>query len=83
MLKNTEMHIEINGYTDNTGDENFNKILSLDRANAVAQYLIAQKINPERIETRGWGSLNPIANNATQEGRNKNRRVEIRITKLK
>jgi outer membrane protein OmpA-like peptidoglycan-associated protein len=83
MEKNPGMYVEINGHTDNTGDESFNKILSLDRANAVAQYLIAQKINPERIITKGWGSAKPVADNATQEGRDKNRRVEIKITKLK
>jgi outer membrane protein OmpA-like peptidoglycan-associated protein len=83
MQKNPKIHIEINGYTDNTGDENFNKILSLDRANAVAQYLIDRNINSERIIIKGWGSANPVADNATQEGRDKNRRVEIKITKLK
>ncbi len=71
--------IFIAGHTDNKGPEPFNKKLSLDRANSVATYLVAQGIDSKRIKTAGFGSSVPIGDNATNMGRAKNRRVEIKI----
>lgn len=77
--------IEIGGYTDSKGNSRHNLILSKQRANAVAKYLISKKINKNRITVVGYGEKNPIApNNNTdgtdnREGRAKNRRTEIMI----
>ncbi|HEB77344.1 MAG TPA: cell envelope biogenesis protein OmpA [Methylothermaceae bacterium] len=74
-----ETLIEVTGHTDSTGSEEYNLQLSQQRANSVAQYLIAQGIAPNRILAKGMGESMPIAPNDTPEGRAANRRVEIRI----
>lgn len=73
--------IYIAGHTDNVGKKNFNIKLSKDRAKAVREYLLANKINKNRIKIEGFGEARPIASNDTPEGRQKNRRVEFRIIK--
>ncbi|HBX50171.1 MAG: hypothetical protein A2309_11755 [Bacteroidetes bacterium RIFOXYB2_FULL_35_7] len=75
------MHIEIEGHTDNTGTEAFNLKLSLDRANAVASYLQSKKIKKKRMTIKGYGDKKPVADNSTEEGRYKNRRVNFTILK--
>jgi len=72
--------ILIEGHTDNVGTDTFNEKLSLDRADAVKNYLINKGINPKRIETIGFGKRKPIASNNTEFGRRLNRRTEIIIT---
>ena len=69
----------IGGHTDSMSDEKPNQILSLSRAKAVANYLIKQGVNAGRIKTIGYGESQPIADNETQEGRAKNRRIEFII----
>ena len=69
--------VQIIGYTDNTGSAAYNNTLSLQRANAVSNYLRLQGVSADRIITDGAGSKNPIASNATASGREQNRRVEI------
>lgn len=71
--------IEITGNTDSRGTAEFNDQLSKDRAKAVADALIADGVNPNRILTRGAGASNPVATNATPEGRQQNRRVDLTI----
>ena len=73
------LNITITGHTDNTGDENFNRKLSKDRAKAVAEYIVAHGISSNRIAHNGMGSSLPIFGNETEEGRRRNRRVEILI----
>jgi len=73
--------IEISGHTDNVGIESKNKLLSEDRAKAVADYLILQGIAKERITFAGYGSTKPIADNTTDEGKAINRRVEFKLVK--
>lgn len=75
--------IEVTGHTDSVGSDAFNQKLSEDRANAVAQYLGAQGVQRERMETVGAGKRYPIADNSTDAGRAKNRRVEIRLIPLR
>jgi outer membrane protein OmpA-like peptidoglycan-associated protein len=70
----------ISGHTDNTGKESHNLKLSKDRAQAVAVYLMKNNIEEDRISFVGWGSSKPIAENGTEEGKRKNRRVEILIS---
>lgn len=79
LKKNTTYKITINGYTDNLGREEENKNLSKARAEIVADYLIKNNINKNRISSNGFGSLNPIATNSTTEGKKRNRRVECII----
>lgn len=79
MVDNPEMRIEISGHTDNTGSAAVNTKLSLDRATAVTQYLLGKGIKAARIETKGYGSSQPVESNDTLTGRAANRRVEFKI----
>lgn len=79
MQDNPNMKIEVSGHTDKTGSEAVNFRLSEARAKAVVDFLIKQGINSDRMEYRGYGSLQPIADNTTPEGRQQNRRVEFKI----
>lgn len=79
MNKYPETKIQVSGYTDNTGNPNSNLNLSLQRAQSVANYLSAQGVSPSRISSIGYGDRNPVASNATSEGKALNRRVEIKI----
>ena len=71
--------VTINGYTDSSGNEAKNKKLSSSRAFAVRQALIRAGLKPSQVRAYGLGSINPIANNDTLEGRAKNRRIEAVI----
>lgn len=71
------MNVQITGHTDSQGSDAINNPLSKDRADAVRDYLVAQGVPATRISTVGRGEHQPIADNATAEGRAKNRRVEI------
>lgn len=71
--------IEVAGHTDSTGDAAFNQQLSEERARAVGNYLIQQGVLPARIYTVGYGETRPVADNATPQGRQANRRVEMVI----
>jgi outer membrane protein OmpA-like peptidoglycan-associated protein len=79
LLLHSERSVRISGHTDNTGREAHNLTLSKQRADVVAEYLVSNGININRIETSGLGSTKPIAENTTEEGRKKNRRVELLI----
>ncbi len=67
------------GHTDTSGDANYNKTLSLKRANSVANYLISTGMEEDKIRVIGRGSEEPVASNKTHEGRTKNRRVDILV----
>ena len=69
--------VSIVGHTDSTGTQAINNPLSVERAQSVRDYLVARGIPPTRIETSGRGDREPLADNATESGRAKNRRVEI------
>jgi outer membrane protein OmpA-like peptidoglycan-associated protein len=79
MQDNALMKIEISGHTDKTGSEPLNFKLSGARAKAVLDYLVKKGIDQSRMEYKGFGSLQPISDNATPQGRAKNRRVEFKI----
>ena len=78
--KNPKLEIQINGHTDATGNEATNLKLSEARAKAVFDYLLEKGISNE-IDFKGYGSQSPIADNKTEEGRRKNRRVEFVVVK--
>jgi outer membrane protein OmpA-like peptidoglycan-associated protein len=67
----------VEGHTDSVGSEGFNDQLSRDRAAAVKTYLIAQGVPAERLATMGHGESDPVAPNETDDGRQRNRRVEL------
>jgi hypothetical protein len=78
--KYPDAKIELDGYTDNTGTEAYNRLLSEKRAQTVKQYLIREAaVEPSRISTVGLGDSSPVGDNQTAEGRFENRRVEILI----
>jgi outer membrane protein OmpA-like peptidoglycan-associated protein len=74
--------VEVAGHTDSTGPAEYNQALSERRANTVAQYLEGQGLPSDRVVTIGAGETRPVANNATPEGRQANRRVELTLTPL-
>jgi outer membrane protein OmpA-like peptidoglycan-associated protein len=73
------LRIEVQAHSDNSGDAAYNQYLSEERANSVRDYLIAKGIAPDRIEAKGYGESQPIADNDTREGRAANRRVELKV----
>ena len=79
LQQNSLMAIEIRGHTDNVGGKNSNLLLSERRAKAIADYLISKGIDKNRLVNKGMGDTMPIASNQTEEGREKNRRVEFLI----
>lgn len=79
MLNKKSLEIEISGHTDNVGNDEYNLKLSEDRANAVKNYLVVKGIENSRVKTIGYGPSQPIATNDTEEGRQKNRRISVKI----
>ena len=71
--------IEIGGHTDNVGNDTDNLKLSQNRAESIRQYLIKKGISASRVTAKGYGASQPVADNATDEGRQKNRRTEVKI----
>ena len=76
-----DVHIELSGHTDNAGEEEVLLSLSKNRAEAVKTYLVEAGIDETRIVTAGYGSSKAIASNDTQEGKDQNKRTEIKIIK--
>lgn len=72
--------IDVTGHTDSTGSDAINQPLSEQRAAAVADYLQYQTVQRQRMATKGYGAQFPVADNTSEDGRAKNRRVEIRLT---
>ncbi|MFH5833449.1 OmpA family protein [Halalkalibaculum sp. DA3122] len=79
MLEDSALRLIIRGHTDNVGDDNQNLKLSVDRANAVKDYLVSQGVESSRIFAFGYGETRPVASNETEEGRRQNRRVELEL----
>ena len=79
LKENPRLKVEIGGHTDNSGSETYNLQLSQRRAQAVYNYLISNGIAQDRLHPTGYGAAKPIATNETEEGRQKNRRIEFKI----
>lgn len=74
-----DIKIEIAGHTDNIGKDSDNLELSRQRAEAIRNYLVRKGIQPARLQAKGYGATQPVADNETEEGRQLNRRTEVRI----
>ena len=74
--------IDVYGHTDSTGSDSFNQSLSERRAQTVANYMTSRGVNSARIRWQGFGEALPVADNSTDYGRQRNRRVEIKIIPL-
>jgi outer membrane protein OmpA-like peptidoglycan-associated protein len=79
LILHPERFVKISGHSDNTGSRTHNFTLSKKRADVVAEYLVNNGVDIDRVETVGLGSEKPLVENATEEGRMKNRRVELLI----
>ncbi|MFN0034992.1 MAG: OmpA family protein [Saprospiraceae bacterium] len=78
LAENPTLKIQINGHTDNVGDDAFNQNLSEARAKAVHDYLLSKSVSSERLRFKGFGETKPIVgSNDTPEGRTRNRRTEF------
>ncbi len=75
-----QVQVRIGGYTDNTGDPAANLRLSQQRADNVMGEITRLGVDPSRMSAKGYGEENPIADNSTEEGRQKNRRISLRVT---
>ena len=81
MVENPTVKIEVSGHTDNVGNKDALMKLSQDRVLAVKAYLEKKGIKKDRVDGKGYGATQPIAPNSTEENRQRNRRVEFKITK--
>ena len=78
MKQNSDVSIDVRGYTDSTGSDAINQPLSVNRAQSVANYLTQNGVKYSQMKNvNGYGSSNPVASNETAEGRQQNRRVEV------
>jgi outer membrane protein OmpA-like peptidoglycan-associated protein len=83
LLNNKSIKMEISGHTDNVGEKTYNQTLSENRARAVVEYLVQKGIEAPRLTSAGFGDKNPVAQNTTEEGKQLNRRVEFKVTKMR
>lgn len=82
LAKYPQIAIEIHGHTDNTGTNEHNDLLSVNRARSVVNYLSSREIAKTRLKARGFGKRRPVAANETEEGRKQNRRVEMKFKEV-
>jgi outer membrane protein OmpA-like peptidoglycan-associated protein len=80
LLAYPNLKVQVEGYTDNVGGEQYNLTLSQQRGDAVRAYLVSQGVSPDNITATGYGMSNPIADNATSAGRAQNRRVQMVVS---
>lgn len=79
LILHPERSVKVSGHTDNSGSKEYNLTLSKKRADVVAEYLVNNGVDINRVETFGFGSAKPLVVNTTDEDRKKNRRVELLI----
>jgi outer membrane protein OmpA-like peptidoglycan-associated protein/outer membrane protein W len=80
LLARTDIMVELDGHTDSKGSDEYNQKLSERRSASVKQYLVGRGIDAGRMTTMGFGESQPVQDNATDEGREYNRRVELKVT---
>jgi OOP family OmpA-OmpF porin len=79
LRENSEVRVEIAGHTDSDGSAAYNQDLSRRRAESVRSYLVQKGISASRLTTVGYGESQPVASNATADGKAQNRRIEFRV----
>ncbi|MBI2968562.1 MAG: DUF2914 domain-containing protein [Bacteroidetes bacterium] len=82
LKKNSSLYLEVSGHTDSTGKESFNLVLSEKRGQSVVRYFTGRGLAGSRFTVKGFGESRPVADNGSEEGRKKNRRVELSITDI-
>jgi outer membrane protein OmpA-like peptidoglycan-associated protein len=80
VLAYPDLKLDVEGHTDSIGSDDYNQKLSEERANTVRGYLVSQGLKPDNISSVGLGKANPVADNATSQGRQRNRRVEMVVS---
>jgi outer membrane protein OmpA-like peptidoglycan-associated protein len=80
LLAYPNLKLQVEGYTDNIGTDEYNQKLSEQRADAVREFLVAQSVADANITAQGYGKSNPIADNSSNSGRAQNRRVELVVS---
>jgi outer membrane protein OmpA-like peptidoglycan-associated protein len=80
LLAHPDIKLQVEGYTDSVGSDEFNQKLSEQRADSVRDYLVSQGIAADSITAKGFGKANPVASNDDAKGRQQNRRVEIVVS---
>ncbi len=80
LLAYPDLKVQVEGYTDNVGSEQYNQKLSEERAGAVRDYLVQQGVPAANVTATGYGEANPVADNSTAAGRAKNRRVQMVVS---
>jgi outer membrane protein OmpA-like peptidoglycan-associated protein len=80
LLTYPNLKVQVEGYTDNIGSDEYNLKLSQERATAVQAFLIAQGVQPGNVTAEGYGKADPVADNATNAGRTQNRRVAMVVS---
>jgi OOP family OmpA-OmpF porin len=80
LMRNPTIKVEVAGHTDSVGEVDYNEGLSARRAATVRDFLISQGVSPARMTSRGYGEMQPVADNTTDEGKAANRRVVLRVT---
>lgn len=83
LKRNPQLNVTIYGHSDNEGDAKYNKLLSLNRAKSVGEFLLDNGLTFDRIKWQGYGDAIPLATNSSETGRLKNRRVEFVVSKNK
>ncbi|MEO0998587.1 MAG: OmpA family protein, partial [Pseudomonadota bacterium] len=79
LVKNSDLVIEVAGHTDSDGTAEYNESLSERRARTVMNFLIENGANEANLTVRGYGEVQPVADNTTAAGKAQNRRVELRV----
>jgi outer membrane protein OmpA-like peptidoglycan-associated protein len=80
LLAYPNLKVQVEGYTDNVGGDQYNLTLSQQRADGVRAYLVSQGVSPDNITATGYGMSNPVADNSTAAGRAQNRRVNLVVS---
>jgi outer membrane protein OmpA-like peptidoglycan-associated protein len=80
LLAYPDLKVQVEGYTDNIGGDQYNLTLSQQRGDAVRAYLVSQGVSPNNITATGYGMSNPVADNSTAAGRAQNRRVNLVVS---
>jgi len=80
LLAYPNLKLQVEGYTDNIGSDDYNQKLSEERAGSVREYLVSQSVSDSNVTAKGFGKSDPVADNSTNDGRAQNRRVELVVS---